>query len=142
MMPLALRTSLRLADLAQTSLLLLEDGHCLRDQALEVCQLAGANERSGFRATSLETLRQMVAANVGVTLLPVLAIKPPVAQQENVRLIPFRGGHANRRIALVWRRSSAMTEFLQQLALELKRLPPGLLDPVIEASPRVSRSKR
>ncbi|MEO7433626.1 MAG: LysR substrate-binding domain-containing protein [Dokdonella sp.] len=132
--PLAGRKWLKLADLAQTSLLLLEDGHCLRDQALEVCQLAGANERTGFRATSLETLRQMVAANVGVTLLPVLAVKPPVAQQANMRLIPFRGGHASRRIALVWRRSSAMSQFLKQLAIELTRLPDGILEPVVDAA--------
>jgi LysR family hydrogen peroxide-inducible transcriptional activator len=65
---------LKLADLSNQNLLLLEDGHCLRDQALEVCHLAGAAERSGFRATSLETLRQMVAANVGITLLPVTAV--------------------------------------------------------------------
>ena len=65
--------------LAGTRVLLLEDGHCLRDQALDVCRLAGASERRNFRATSLETLRQMVAAGVGVTLLPQLAASPPVA---------------------------------------------------------------
>ncbi len=68
---LAKRATLKLDDLADESLLLLEEGHCLRDQALDVCQLAGANEKSGFRATSLETLRQMVAANVGITLVAV-----------------------------------------------------------------------
>ncbi|HEX3108829.1 MAG TPA: LysR substrate-binding domain-containing protein, partial [Thermoanaerobaculia bacterium] len=56
--PLASRRQLKLDDLSDQSLLLLEEGHCLRDQALEVCQLAGAGEKSGFRATSLETLRQ------------------------------------------------------------------------------------
>jgi DNA-binding transcriptional LysR family regulator len=80
---------LKLSDLAAERLLLLEDGHCLRDQALEVCQLAGAGEKSGFRATSLETLRQMVAANVGITLLPTLATKPPMARTDNVHLIEF-----------------------------------------------------
>ncbi|KZC34119.1 transcriptional regulator, partial [Rhodanobacter sp. FW510-R12] len=65
---------LKLGDLSSQNLLLLEDGHCLRDQALEVCHLTGAGEHSGFRATSLETLRQMVAANVGITLLPVTAV--------------------------------------------------------------------
>src|SRR5215813_3207132 len=89
--PLASRKQLKLDDLADQSLLLLEEGHCLRDQALEVCQLAGAGEKSGFRATSLETLRQMVAANVGVTLLPTLAVKPPVAQSSDIHLVEFRG---------------------------------------------------
>ena len=62
--------------LSHQQLLLLEDGHCLRDQALDVCHLAGALEKSEFQATSLETLRQMVAADVGVTLLPMLAGVP------------------------------------------------------------------
>ena len=88
--PLATRSSLTLKDLADQRLLLLEDGHCLRDQALDVCQLAGAGEKSGFQATSLETLRQMVAANVGVTLLPTLAVKPPVARSDNIRLLALR----------------------------------------------------
>jgi LysR family hydrogen peroxide-inducible transcriptional activator len=126
---LAQRRNLSLDDLADQSLLLLEDGHCLRDQALEVCSLAGASERSGFRATSLETLRQMVAANVGVTLLPVLAVKPPVPQAEHVVLVPLRGNKAHRRIALVWRKSSAMAGFLKRLAEVLRALPHELLEP-------------
>src|SRR3546814_3030841 len=83
---LAARSEIRLSDLADESLLLLEDGHCLRDQALDVCQLAGAGERTGFRATSLETLRQMVAAGVGITLLPALAVTPPQVQNRAIRL--------------------------------------------------------
>lgn len=126
---LAARRSLRLEDLADQSLLLLEDGHCLRDQALEVCQLAGAGEKSGFRATSLETLRQMVAANVGITLLPVLAIKPPVAQTENMHLIPFSGSAPSRRIAMVWRKSSAVGGFLREFAGVFRDLPADLLAP-------------
>ena len=119
--------------LAHERLLLLEEGHCLRDQALEVCQLAGAGEKSGFRATSLETLRQMVAANVGVTLLPTLAVKPPVAQSSDIHLIEFRGHAPSRRIAMVWRKSSAMAPFLKRLA-ELFVLSRALLDPHTAAS--------
>src|SRR4029077_14055324 len=106
--PLAARKQLKLDDLADQSLLLLEDGHCLREQALEVCQLAGASEKSGFRATSLETLRQMVAAYVGVTLFPGRGVKPQVAQSGNVPLMAFRGDVPSRRIAMIWRKSSAM----------------------------------
>lgn len=127
--PLAQRKALKLDDLADETLLLLEDGHCLRDQALEVCQLAGAGEKTGFRATSLETLRQMVAANVGVTLLPLLAVKPPVAPSAHVRLIQFRGDAPSRRIAMLWRKSSAMTPFLKSLAAVVRALPKDLLDP-------------
>ena len=126
--PLAQRTSLSLEDLADQSVLLLEDGHCLRDQALEVCRLAGAGEKAGFRATSLETLRQMVAANVGVTLLPTLATKPPVAPIAQIRLIEFDGDAPSRSIAMMWRKSTAMHAFLLAFAAEF-RLPADLLDP-------------
>lgn len=126
--PLSGHRNLRLAELSNQNLLLLEEGHCLRDQALEVCSLAGAGEKEGFRATSLETLRQMVAAGVGVTLLPMLAVKPPVSPSENIRLLAFRDPPPSRRLALVWRKSSAMSAFLQQLATVLRDLPAGLLD--------------
>ncbi|MCE5231835.1 MAG: DNA-binding transcriptional regulator OxyR [Mizugakiibacter sp.] len=125
--PLAHRHGLKLGDLTDQSLLLLEDGHCLRDQALEVCHLAGASEKAGFRATSLETLRQMVAANVGITLLPTLAVKPPIAPTDNVRLVEFRSHPPSRRIAMVWRKSSAMAGFLKRLADIFKALPQELL---------------
>jgi len=127
--PLASHSQLSLDDLSELRLLLLEDGHCLREQALDVCRLSGALEKTEFRATSLETLRQMVAANVGVTLLPTLAVKPPVARPPNVRLLPFTGNQPSRRIAMCWRRSSAMAEFLQRLAQVFRDLPPGLLAP-------------
>jgi len=127
--PLAARESLLLHELADQRLLLLEDGHCLRDQALDVCHLSGASEKSGFRATSLETLRQMVAANVGVTLLPTLATKPPVPRSDDIRLLGFRDSNPSREIAMVWRRSSAMDAFLQRLAALFRALPPALLRP-------------
>jgi LysR family hydrogen peroxide-inducible transcriptional activator len=126
---LARRSSLKLRDLDHQHLLLLEEGHCLRDQALDVCHMAGADERDGFRATSLETLRQMVAAGVGITLLPVLAVQPPVPVSGDIQLLPFQGDAPHRRIAMVWRRSSAMSGFLEQLAGELRKLPHALLLP-------------
>jgi len=107
--------------------LLLEDGHCLRDQALEVCALAGAGEKEGFRATSLETLRQMVSAGVGITLLPMLAVQPPVPASASLRLVPFRNPPPSRRLALVWRRSSARSAFLRELATVLRDVPAALL---------------
>lgn len=142
--PLARRDSLALNELARERLLLLEDGHCLREQALDVCQLAGSGEMSGFQATSLETLRQMVAANVGLTLLPMLAIKPPVARSENIHLLGFSDSKPSRQIAMVWRRSSAMGAFLQQLAQLFRELPEGLLGPAPEAvvAAPVARARR
>ena len=126
---LAGRGSLRMDDLSEQNLLLLEDGHCLRDQALEVCHLAGAGEKTGFRATSLETLRQMVSANVGITLLPALAVQAPVAQSPNVDLIAFEAPAPSRRIAMLWRKSSAMTPFFEALAAIVRDLPADLFHP-------------
>jgi LysR family transcriptional regulator, hydrogen peroxide-inducible genes activator len=133
---LAARESLDVEDLHDQRLLLLEDGHCLRDQALDVCQLAGASEKHGFRATSLETLRQMVAANVGMTLLPALAVKPPVAQSDDIALLRFRGDPPHRRVALAWRKSSAMGAFLGKLADVVRELPASLFE-----SPGASRGR-
>ena len=113
--PLAGNDVLSMAQLSDETLLLLEDGHCLREQALDVCRLSGAQEKSGFRATSLETLRQMVAAGVGVTLLPALSVHEPIAQSPNIRLVPFRDPPPSRQIALVWRKSSALDGFLHTL---------------------------
>ena len=73
-------TASRVEDLREETLLLLEDGHCLRDQALEVCSRVNVHETQDYRATSLETLRQMVAAGHGVTLLPELAIAAPAGE--------------------------------------------------------------
>jgi len=121
------KTEIGLADLDGRELLLLEDGHCLREHALEVCALAGARERVDFHATSMETLRQMVAADVGITLMPVLAVKPPVAVTDNVVLKPFRAPAPSRTIALVWRRSSPLGGLMKDLAGCLRTLPEGLL---------------
>jgi LysR family hydrogen peroxide-inducible transcriptional activator len=109
--------------------LLLEDGHCLREQALDVCKRFGASERGGFRATSLETLRQMVVAGVGVTLLPELAVRPPVALSEGLRLLRFADPVPHRRIAMVWRSGSAYDSFLPRLADTFRAVPEGYVHP-------------
>ncbi len=124
---LAKARRVKLADLATESLLLLDDGHCLRDQALEVCAMTGAAEKSGFRATSLETLRHMVSANVGVTLLPALSVHAPAPSAPGVCLVPFSEPAPHRRIAMIWRRTSALKEFLHQLVPILKGIDPKLL---------------
>ena len=125
--PLAENTRITMEDLDGTELLLLEEGHCLREHALEVCALAGAHERVDFHATSMETLRQMVAANVGVTLMPLLSVKPPIAETANMVIRPFADPAPARTIALVWRGSSALSAFLRELATSLRTLPPKLL---------------
>lgn len=112
------------------SVLLLEDGHCLRDQALEVCSRVGAAERGGFRATSLETLRQMVGAGVGMTLLPELAVRPPVGSPDGITLLRLADPVPHRRIAMVWRAGSAFDPFLPRLAEVFADLPEGYVHPV------------
>lgn len=107
------RKTATLTDLDQQEVLLLEDGHCLRDQALDVCNSHNAVENTNFRATSLETLRQMVAANIGVTLIPELAV--PAAKGQ-VRYLPFKGKPPFRDVGLCWRRSSTRSALLEQLA--------------------------
>jgi LysR family hydrogen peroxide-inducible transcriptional activator len=125
--PMAKQKRAKLADLAEEKLLLLDDGHCLRDQALEVCQMAGAGERSGFRATSLETLRHMVAANAGMTLMPALTVHAPSPVSPSIQLIPFADPAPHRRIAFVWRRTSALAAFLHALVPLIQNVPSAML---------------
>lgn len=113
---LAEATEVAVSDLEGRDVLLLDEGHCLRDQALPLCNAAGADEMSGFRASSLGTITQMVAAGLGVTLLPELAVEREAAAVPNLRVIPFAGdGHA-RQIGLAWRQSSPRTAEYETLA--------------------------
>ncbi|MFT3688707.1 LysR substrate-binding domain-containing protein [Paenirhodobacter sp.] len=114
--PLAGRPMIALDDLRGQRLMLLEDGHCLRDQALSLCRRSGADETSGFRATSLETLRQMVAAGMGITLMPALATRGPLAPEGNLCFVPFSDDPPpSRTIGLIWRPSSALGPVLHRL---------------------------
>ncbi len=110
---LAKQASVRIADLADESLLLLEEGHCLRDQALEVCSRISIHERQDFRATSLETLRQMVAAGAGVTLMPELASRGAYGNARGVVIRPLVRPTPQRQIGAVWRKSSARVAAIQ-----------------------------
>jgi len=105
--PLAARERLRVADLRGEKLLLLEEGHCLREQALEVCSRVGITDQQDFRATSLETLRQMVATGAGITLLPELAGRGAYRSARGVALRPFARPAPQRHIGALWRKSSA-----------------------------------
>ena len=117
---LAQPAPLTASELQGEHLLLLDDGHCLRDQALEFCQSAGAGERDGFRATSLETLRHMVAAGVGITLLPELAVAPPVIDNPRVSLRRFSDPAPHRDLALFWRKTSGYRELMPRIAQVLR----------------------
>lgn len=127
--PLSKKASIRVEDLKTEKLLLLEDGHCLREHALAVCQLSGAIGRMDFQASSLETLRYMVAAGSGITLMPILATKPPVTPIDNVVVRPFVSPAPERTIAMAWRKSSLREELLLGVASVFKTIEPRLLQP-------------
>ncbi|MGD8424248.1 MAG: LysR substrate-binding domain-containing protein [Gammaproteobacteria bacterium] len=113
--PLCQRPHLKIHDLDGETLLLLEDGHCLRDQALEVCGKININEPQDFRATSLETLRQMVASGLGVTLLPRLATEHPFGRTPGLVVRPLRNPVPDRTVAGVWRRTSPRSATIQEI---------------------------
>jgi LysR family hydrogen peroxide-inducible transcriptional activator len=104
--PLTAKSAIKVADLKGQTLLLLEDGHCLRDQALEVCSRVEVREAEDFRATSLETLRQMVVAGLGVTLLPEMAVESPYGSQRGLSIRQFVNPKPSRTVGAVWRKSS------------------------------------
>ena len=110
---LGARKSLKTSDLNGETLLLLEDGHCLRDQALDVCSHSQVQEKQDFRATSLETLRQMVASGGGITLLPQLASTGAYGHARGVAIVPFAKPAPVRHIGALWRKTSAKQEAIQ-----------------------------
>lgn len=112
---LAKRGKLTEHDLEDETVLLLEDGHCLRDQALAVCNRGGAIESMEVRATSLPTLVQMVAGNLGVTLLPEAAAEALIQPRGPVDVAAF-SKPPGRTLGLVWRTSSARLREFRLLA--------------------------
>ena len=107
--PLAKKSQIKLDDLSGEGLLLLEDGHCLRDQALDVCSRIDVKENEDYRATSLETLRQMVAAGLGITLLPELATRGPFGSGQSLTVKPFTKPIPTRTVGAIWRKSTSRT---------------------------------
>lgn len=108
--PLAQKSTIKVSDLKGETLLLLEDGHCLRDQALEVCSRVDIREPEDFRATSLETLRQMVVAGLGITLMPELAVDSPFGSQRGLTVRQFTKPAPMRTVGAVWRKTSTRSQ--------------------------------
>ena len=107
--------------LAGERLLLLEDGHCLRGHALDVCRMGDRKARAQFEASSLHTLVQMVAAGIGVTLIPRLAVDAEITRGSGITLSRL-GAPASRRVALAWRRTSLRAGEFRLLARTLRVL--------------------
>ena len=104
--PLTSRAPLRSADLKGESLLLLEEGHCLRDHALEACNLRDSQITAPYQATSLATIVQMVANGIGVTLLPGMAVEAGIADNTPLAVRPFDQANIARQIGLMWRKKT------------------------------------
>ena len=127
---LARQSVLKVSDIMKEKLLLLDEGHCLRDQALDVCG-TGSRGREEVRATSLETLRQMVAMGLGLTLLPALAVDAGARQtKKSVEIRPFKAPPPGRTIGLVWRKRAPFPETFERLAATLKATLPAEVEPV------------
>lgn len=118
--PWADRDRVPMAELSGEKLLMLEDGHCLRDQAMGFCFEAGADEDIHFRATSLETLRNMVAAGSGITLLPALAV-PQQRKRDGVVYLPCYKAEPKRHLGLVYRPGSPLRGRYEQLANTIRK---------------------
>jgi len=106
-------------ELANESLLLLGEGHCFRDQVLDICHTVRNRERSNVAKTveggSLETIRQMVAGGVGVTVLPATSVNAGGVQSDLIRILPFARPTPERRVGLAWRRSFPRPEAIEVL---------------------------
>ena len=122
--PLAKHKMVSLNDIKEREMLLLEEGHCLRGQALDVCFMAGARENIGFHASSLETLRHMVGEGMGMTLMPELSIPAKQSRKDAIRYIPFKDPKPSRRIGMLYRKGSYREEAFRKIqAIFSENLP-------------------
>lgn len=125
----AQRTAIDSSELAGERLLLLEDGHCLRNHALTACRLSPGQTNEDLQATSLSTLVQMVAGGLGLTLVPRLAVAVETRREPALAVVPFREGAPARTIALVWRPQSVRASDLRLLGEALREHVAGLSMP-------------
>lgn len=109
---------LPISKLKDKELLFLDDGHCLRTQTLDYCLSVGAKESTHFKATNLETLRNMVSANVGISLIPKLAAK----ETSGVNYIPFSDPKPYRSIGLIYRPGSPLRSRYERLAKSIEEV--------------------
>jgi len=118
--PFASRKSVTPADLKNAQLLLLEDGHCMRDHALDACKLRQDDVAGAFGATSLFTLTQMVSAGLGATLLPKIAVDAGLAANAGLVVAPLSAPAPTRMIGLAWRKGSGRREECELLAAHFR----------------------
>ena len=125
------------ADIDENQLLLLEDGHCLKDHALSACNRPELRAHAAMMGTSLHTLVQMVDNGLGVTFVPGMAIEAGILSGTGVDAKPLCSEHPYRRIALIWRRSSPREGEFQMLAETLRRIAGELIPDLAAVEPGV-----
>jgi LysR family hydrogen peroxide-inducible transcriptional activator len=114
---LASTETIRTRQLPADELLLLSEGHCLREHALSACQLPNSSQRTSMQGTSLYTLIEMVASGLGVTLIPAMAINSDMVKHADITLRPLeKSTRPMRELGLVWRPSYSRTELLNKLS--------------------------
>jgi LysR family hydrogen peroxide-inducible transcriptional activator len=112
--------SIESSELSGERLLLLEDGHCLRDHSLAACHVMPGQENEDLQATSLSTLVQMVASGLGLTFLPELALEVEARREPALKVVSLANSMPARQIALTWRRESVRSRDLQILGRMLR----------------------
>ncbi len=124
--PWAKETFLSLDQLRDQEMLMLDDGHCLKTQTMDYCLSLGAKENPHFKTNSIETLRNMVAANVGIAFIPELAAQ--VSYQDKVSYLNFVDPQPYRTIGLIYRPGSPLRLRYERLAKEIKTLMEGMYE--------------
>lgn len=121
---LAKQKAVNMSDISKEELLLLEEGHCLRDHVLDACVLSDIKEKGQFQATSLETLRQMIGEGMGITLMPELAVPKKITKADNIRYLEFSDPKPNRRIGMLYRKHSYREETFNNMSELIKSVLP------------------
>ena len=119
----------------ENRMLLLEDGHCLKDHALSACNRPDLRAHAAMMGTSLHTLVQMVDNGLGVTFVPAMAIEAGILEGTRVDAKPLRSDHGFRRVALIWRKSSPRDSEFQLLAGALRLIIGKLVPAQADSSP-------
>jgi LysR family hydrogen peroxide-inducible transcriptional activator len=117
-----LGATIEVAAIDENRMLLLEDGHCLKDHALSACNRPELRARAAMMGTSLHTLVQMVDNGLGLTFVPAMAIEAGILDGTHVDAKPLRSDHGFREVALIWRRSSPREAEFQMIAATLRRI--------------------